>query len=424
MLFKNALSNYCPNRTTNELDMSQEPYTPSKESILIVDDTPANLQLLAQMLSEQGYKIRMAQDGTMALLSVESSPPDLILLDIMMPQLNGYEVCSKLKASSQTKDIPIIFISALNEVFDKLKAFEVGGVDYITKPFQPPEVLARVEHQLHIRRLTQQLSEQNALLQQEVHRREIAEAEVRKSLSKEQELNQLKSYFVSMVSHEFRNPLTTILGFAELIIDFDQQLTSEKRQEYLRQIKESTRRMTALLNDVLTIGQAEAGKLEFNPEPLDVEEFCGHLVEELKLGNSLQHIIAFSRPSQLTKGCMDKNLLRQILTNLLSNAIKYSSEGSTITFDLVCQDGEAIFHIKDEGIGISLEDQQRLFESFQRGSNVGKISGTGLGLTIVKKAVDLHGGQIAVKSEVGVGTTFSVAIPLNNPSQSDEKESD
>jgi signal transduction histidine kinase len=394
--------------------MSQEPYPPSKESILIVDDTPANLQLLAQMLSEQGYKVRMAQDGTMALLSVESSPPDLILLDIMMPELNGYEVCSKLKASSFTKDIPIIFISALNEVFDKVKAFEVGGVDYITKPFQAQEVLARVEHQLHIRRLTQQLLEQNALLQQEVHRREIAEAEVRKSLSKEQELNQLKSYFVSMVSHEFRNPLTTILGFAELIRDFDQQLTSEKRQAYLRQIQESARRMTALLNDVLSIGQAEAGKIEFNPEPLDVEEFCRDLVEEIKLGNSVQHIITFSRPSQLTKACMDKNLLRQILTNLLSNAIKYSPEGSAVTFDLICQDEKAIFDIKDEGIGISPEDQQRLFESFQRGSNVGKISGTGLGLTIVKKAVDLHGGQIAVKSEVGVGTTFSVAIPLNN----------
>lgn len=145
--------------------MSQEPYTPSKESILIVDDTPANLQLLAQMLSEQGYKVRMAQDGKMALMSVESSVPDLILLDIMMPELNGYEVCSKLKASSFTKDIPIIFISALNEVFDKVKSFEVGGVDYITKPFQPQEVLARVEHQLHIRRLTQQLSERNAQLE-------------------------------------------------------------------------------------------------------------------------------------------------------------------------------------------------------------------------------------------------------------------
>ena len=145
--------------------MSQEPYTPSKDSILIVDDTPANLQLLAQMLSEQGYKVQMAQDGTMALMSVESSVPDLVLLDIMMPELNGYEVCSRLKASSQTKDIPIIFISALNEVFDKVKAFEVGGVDYITKPFQAQEVLARVEHQLHIRRLTLQLSERNAQLE-------------------------------------------------------------------------------------------------------------------------------------------------------------------------------------------------------------------------------------------------------------------
>jgi two-component system, NtrC family, sensor kinase len=145
--------------------MSQEPYTPSQESILIVDDTPANLQLLAQMLSEQGYKVRMAQDGTMALMSIQSSVPDLILLDIMMPELNGYEVCSKLKASSQTKDIPIIFISTLNEAFDKVKAFEVGGVDYITKPFQAQEVLARVEHQLHIRRLSQQLLERNAQLE-------------------------------------------------------------------------------------------------------------------------------------------------------------------------------------------------------------------------------------------------------------------
>jgi signal transduction histidine kinase len=404
--------------------MSQEPNTPSKESILIVDDTPANLQLLAQMLSEQGYKVRMAQDGIMALMSIQSSPPDLILLDIMMPELNGYQVCSKLKASCSTKDIPIIFISALNEVFDKVKAFEVGGVDYITKPFQAQEVLARVEHQLHIRRLTQQLSEQNALLQQEVHRREMAEVEVRRALSKEQELNQLKSYFVSMVSHEFRNPLTTILGFAEFMRDFGQQLSEEKKQEYLRQIEESARRMTALLNDVLSIGQAEAGKLEFNPKPLDVEEFCGDLVEEIKLGNSAQHRIVFSSPSQLNKACMDKNLLRQILTNLLSNAIKYSPEGRTVTFDLVCQDDLAIFHIKDEGIGISPEDQQRLFESFHRGNNVGKISGTGLGLTIVKKAVDLHGGEIAVNSEIGLGTTFSVAIPLNSPSQSDEKESD
>jgi two-component system, sensor histidine kinase and response regulator len=404
--------------------MSQELHTPPKDSILIVDDTPANLQLLAVMLSKQGYKVRMAQDGTMALMSIQSSPPDLILLDIMMPELNGYEVCSRLKASSQTKEIPVIFISALNEVFDKVKAFEVGGVDYITKPFQAQEVLARVEHQLHIRRLSQQLLERNALLQQEVHRREMAEAEVRKALSKEQELNQLKSYFVSMVSHEFRNPLSTILCFAEFLRDFSQQLSEEKKQKHLRQIEESARRMTALLNDVLSIGQAEAGKLEFNPEPLDVEEFCGDLVEEIKLGNSAQHRIAFSNPSQLTKACMDKNLLRQILTNLLSNAIKYSPEGSTVILDLVCQDEKAIFHIKDEGIGISPEDQQRLFESFQRGSNVGKISGTGLGLTIVKKAVDLHGGQIAVKSEVGVGTTFSVEIPLNNPSQSDEKELD
>lgn len=403
--------------------MNQEQYTSSKESILIVDDTPANLQLLAQMLSEQGYKVRLAQDGIMALMSVESSPPDLILLDILMPEIDGYEVCSKLKASSKTKNIPVIFISALHEVFDKVKAFEVGGVDYITKPFQNQEVLARVEHQLHIRRLTQQLLERNTQLAEEIHLRQIAEVEVRQALSKEQELNQLKSYFVSMVSHEFRNPLTSILGFAEFLREFDQQLTEEKKQEYLGQIEAAAKRMTELLNDVLIIGQAEARKLEFNPELLDVEEFCHDLVEEIKLSHGAEHTIAFSSPGQFPHACLDKNLLRQILVNLLSNAIKYSPEGCSSTFEMFCQDEEIIFQIKDEGIGISLEDQQRLFESFHRGTNVGQIPGTGLGLTIVKNAVDLHGGQITVNSSVGVGTTFSVRIPLNNPVLSSQENS-
>lgn len=395
--------------------MSQEQYTSSKESILIVDDTPANLQLLAQMLSEQGYKVRLAQDGIMALMSVESSPPDLILLDILMPEMDGYEVCSKLKAFSTTKNIPVIFISALHEVFDKVKAFEVGGVDYITKPFQNQEVLARVEHQLHIRRLTQQLLERNTQLAEEIHLRQIAEVEVRQALSKEQELNKLKSYFVSMVSHEFRNPLTSILGFAEFMRDFSQQLTEDKKQEYLGQIEAAAKRMTELLNDVLIIGQAEAKKLEFNPELLDLEEFCHDLVEEIKLGHGAEHTIAFSSQGQFPQACLDKNLLRQILVNLLSNAIKYSPEGGLCSFEVFCQDEDVIFQIKDQGIGISLDDQQRLFESFHRGTNVGQIPGTGLGLTIVKNAVNLHGGQITVNSSVGVGTTFSVRLPLNNP---------
>ncbi|GAA6623147.1 response regulator [Scytonema sp. NUACC26] len=154
--------------------MSSEPTPPLKGNILVVDDNPANLRLLVEILSQQGYKVRPALNGQLALISVEASSPDLILLDIMMPEIDGYEICSRLKASSQTKDIPVIFISALNEAIDKVKAFAVGGVDYISNPFQMEEVLARVENQLSIRRLSRQLAEENARLQQEILEKQIA----------------------------------------------------------------------------------------------------------------------------------------------------------------------------------------------------------------------------------------------------------
>jgi PAS domain S-box-containing protein len=248
----------------------------------------------------------------------------------------------------------------------------------------------------------------------DITERKRAEEETLKALQKEKELNELKTHFVSMVSHEFRNPLTAIIGFADLLRTFSQQVTEEKRFEYLRRIDAAAKQMTYLLNDVLIIGRAESGKLEFNPKSLDIENFCRDLVEEIKLSAGQQHVLVFSSQGQFPKACIDKNLLRHVLTNLLSNAVKYSPQDSTVTFELSCQDEEAIFKIKDEGIGIPLEDQQRLFESFHRGNNVGKIPGTGLGLTIVKNAVDLHKGQISVESEVGVGTTFIVKIPLNN----------
>jgi signal transduction histidine kinase len=163
---------------------------------------------------------------------------------------------------------------------------------------------------------------------------------------------------------------------------------------------------------VLIIGQAEAGKLEFNPEPLDIVQFCCSLVEELQLSPGSEHTIAFSCQFLELEGYLDRKLLRHILSNLLSNAIKYSPTGSTVNFELTRQNGQAIFQIQDFGIGIPEEDQQHLFESFHRAKNVVNIPGTGLGLAIVKRSVDLCGGKITFKSEVGVGTTFKVTIPL------------
>jgi PAS domain S-box-containing protein len=244
--------------------------------------------------------------------------------------------------------------------------------------------------------------------------RKQAEAEIYKALQKEKELSELKSHFITMTSHEFRTPLCTILSSADLLELYGRQWTEEKRLEHLQRIQTAVQRMTHLLDDVLLIGQAEAGKLEFKPSSLDLDKFCGDLVTELQLSTGSKHTIAFVKRGQCTTARMDEKLLRHIFSNLLSNAIKYSLANSTVHFEVNCQDGEAKFRIRDQGLGIPEEDQQRLFEAFGRAKNVGTIPGTGLGLAIVKKAVDLHGGQITVESKVGVGTTFTVRLPLIN----------
>ncbi len=238
------------------------------------------------------------------------------------------------------------------------------------------------------------------------------EAELRRALEKEKELSLLKSDFVTMTSHEFRTPLTTILSSAEILERYSHKFTEAKKLEHLQRIQSAVKHMTGLLSDVLLIGKAEAGKLEFNPTSFNLEQYCRKLVEDMQLTTDT-HTIVFCKQGESVDACMDEKLLLHIFSNLLSNAIKYSPQGGTIRFDLIYKLGEAIFQIQDEGIGIPNIDQAQLFNSFQRGSNVSTISGTGLGLAIVKKSVDLHGGQIRVESEVKVGTAFIVTLPLN-----------
>lgn len=262
--------------------------------------------------------------------------------------------------------------------------------------------------------------------------RKQAEGEVRKALSREKELTELKSRFISMTSHEFRTPLTTILSSAELLEHYTNQWTQEKKLTHLHRIQTAVKHMTKLLNDVLIIGKADAGKLEFNPAPLELENFCRNLVEELQLNDTNQHAITFTcsqgnenfhvgevsanlgSNASPPHPSLDEKLLRQILENLLSNAIKYSPPGSTVEFTLSRFPNQAVFQVQDRGMGIPSEDQKLLFETFHRASNVGTISGTGLGLAIVKRCVDIHQGQIAMESEVGAGTTFTVTLPTYN----------
>ncbi|NEP60834.1 MAG: PAS domain S-box protein [Symploca sp. SIO2G7] len=247
-------------------------------------------------------------------------------------------------------------------------------------------------------------------IQRDITKRKQAEAEMLKALAKERELNELKSRFIAITSHEFRTPLATILSSADLLEKFP--CTEEEKQELFYQIQTSVKHMTRLLEDVMFVTRSEAGKLEFRPTQLELDQFCRILVKEVAIGVGKHHRLCLSSCGEYS-GLMDEKLLRSILSNLLANAIKYSPQDSIVELKLTCQDDKAIFQVQDQGIGIPPADQAHLFESFHRASNVGTISGTGLGLTIVKKCVELHGGEIAVESEVDRGTTFTVTLPMN-----------
>ncbi|HHP7243599.1 MAG TPA: HAMP domain-containing sensor histidine kinase [Elainellaceae cyanobacterium] len=237
------------------------------------------------------------------------------------------------------------------------------------------------------------------------------EDEIRQALQVERELNELKSRFVSMVSHEFRTPLTVLRTSIELLEHYDHMTTEEKRREYFQRIRVAIANMTQLLEDVLVVGRAEAGKLDFKPTFIDLQEFCREIVGEIQMSTNTHRDICFNSSGDCSAVCADKNLLRPILTNLLSNAVKYSSPEKPVDVTLRCFGSDIIIEVRDRGIGIPLNDQSHLFELFHRAKNAEDIRGTGLGLAIVKQCVTRHQGQVTFTSQLGHGTTFVVKLP-------------
>jgi signal transduction histidine kinase len=245
--------------------------------------------------------------------------------------------------------------------------------------------------------------------------------EIGKALIQEQELNELKTRFITTASHEFRTPLGIISSSTGLLEDYDDRLDRPKKLKHWQRIQSAVKHMTTLLEDILLIYQTDAGKLECKRSSFDPISFCHELLEELEISSNAEGRFNLTITHTDTKICagkefmvfMDIKLVRQILTNLLSNAIKYTIGDSQVQFDIIFATDTVTFKIVDRGIGISNEDRVRLFQSFHRGNNVNNIPGTGLGLSIVKRCVDLHGGTIDLTSEIDVGTTFIVNLPLN-----------
>ncbi|MBE9237640.1 hybrid sensor histidine kinase/response regulator [Anabaena aphanizomenioides LEGE 00250] len=393
-------------------------------TILVVDDNPINLKLLDYTLSAAGYNVKMEANGLNVIQKVDDIMPNLILLDIMLPDISGFEICEQLQADPRTQSIPIIFMTALADTMDKVKGLSLGAVDYITKPFQKEELLARVRTHLHLQSLITSLERQNQELRQLTQRNEdleqrVAErtAELQAALEKEKELSQLKSRFITMASHEFRTPLAIISSSSGILQKFSDRLSAERKEQHFQTIQNTIKHITQILDDVLMINRAEAEKIELHLEASDIIAFCRHLKEEIET-TSNQHTINFylDLGEEIMENYLiiqfDEKILRQILTNLLTNAIKYSPSHNLVNFSLTKNNNQILFKISDRGIGIPEADQANLFEPFHRASNVGTIAGTGLGLVIVKKCVDLHQGKINVESRAGEGTTFTVSLPF------------
>jgi two-component system sensor histidine kinase/response regulator len=363
-----------------------------RERIMIIDDSPNNLAILGKMLKEQGYQVLSFPRGDLALKAAAKKPPDLILLDIKMPDMDGYEVCSLLKKSEELMDIPVIFISALDEAVDKVKAFGTGGVDYITKPFQFEEVKVRIETHLKIRRLQNELREKYDAL-------------------KEQE--ELKDNLTHMIVHDIGSVMTsTSLVLQMLMLESD--ALGKENCDMLASANQSVVQITEMVNSLLDISRLESGKMPINLQRVDLQV----LVDEAL---SFSQILARDKKIKLNVTgekifiWADRQLIRRVVTNLVHNALKYSRAETEISISYKCTDGLIHVEVADSGYGIHKEYQNKIFEKFTvaRMYKKSNLHSTGLGLNFCKLVVEAHGGNINLESEIGKGSTFRFTLPAD-----------
>ncbi len=371
--------------------------------ILVVDDTPENLRLLGQILSNAGYKVRLVPGGKEALAAISSTPPDLILLDIMMPEVSGFQVAEALKVDPKSSPIPIIFISALDDLESKLQAFKLGGVDYVTKPFQEHEVLARIKTHLALCRLQHELQTANTALAQQVE-----ELHAR---------NQELDAFAHTVAHDLKNPLGGIYLSTSIVVDNYADMPTEEQLEMLR----TNLRVTELMNRSIEGLMVLAGLREqaFEPEVFQmgpvVAEALGCLVHTIQ--DAKAEIV---NPSDWPAAMGYISWVEEVWVNYLSNAIKYGGQPQKgiyprieLGFDLPSSGvpGSQIrFWVWDNGPGLTPEQQASLFTPFERLKNV-RVKGHGLGLSIVRRIMDKLGGQAGVESSPGKGSIFYFTLP-------------
>ncbi len=364
-----------------------------KPKIFIVDDIMKNLQVIGGILMDESFDIAMATNGIQALNMVKNIMPDLILLDVMMPDMNGYQVCEKLKSDPDVAHIPVIFLTAKSDTEDIIQGFQIGGVDYITKPFKKEELLVRIKTHIDLKFAVDTIKNQNEQLTK---------------------LNNEKNEFLGIAAHDLKNPLSAIMGLSELLLRDDMEFSLEEMKEYTGDINTSAIQMFRLVTDLLDVNAIEQGKINLSldnfPIAMIVEDCYKNYIKRAE-DKSIK--LVFENQVADANCFADSAKVGQVIDNLVSNAIKFSPQEKNIFISVFDDDEYLIVEVKDEGPGISSEDQKKMFTKFQKLSArpTGNENSTGLGLSIVKRLVEEMKGKIEVISELGKGASFRLYMP-------------
>jgi two-component system sensor histidine kinase/response regulator len=375
-------------------------------SILIVDDVSANLQLLIPELEALGHVALVARGGEEAIARARYARPDLILLDVVMPGIDGFETCRRLKRDEATRDIPVIFMTALTATDDKVEGFRAGAVDYVTKPINAEEALARIETHLTLHALRQQLAAQNQQLRQEVALRERAQAALQRSNA---ELEQL----AYVASHDMQEPLRMVASFLQLVADRYGDRLDADGHEFIGFAVDGAKRMQALINDMLAFSRVNTKARPFEPTDIAATVATARMQLQVAIEESAAHVSAGELP--VVWG--DPIQLLQLFQNLIANAIKFRGDEAPRVHVAAQTEGDGwTFSVSDNGIGIAPEYFERIFALFQRLHGRRQYPGTGIGLALCKRIAERHGGHIWVESTPGQGSVFRVSLPQNGES--------
>ena len=377
-------------------------------NILLVEDDLAEARLIQEILQNfdlNRFVLTHVQRLQTGLNRLRQKQFDLILLDLTLPDSRGLSSVELLV--NNFSSLPIVVLTNTNDNQLAIEAVRRGAQDYLVKRKINIEVLVRsIQYAIERQKASELLRETNENLTNQIQQKTS-------ELMKAKEINHFQSELVSMFSHDFRNPLTTVLSCTELLHNKKDLLSEEKKVYLFQMLRNASKNMMQLVDEMLLVGQTESDTFQCNLTELDLELFCLELAEQLQFNADKRQIkLVFDAKGTIEQSAWDESLLRHILGNLLANAIKYSTDGSKVLFELIPQEQEVVFRIQDWGIGIPPEDLQNLFEPFHRASNVGRIPGTGLGLAIAKSCVEAHQGQINLDSEVDRGTTVTITLPL------------